>query len=315
MADITVQEIIATFKGVKRELLTFSHQSDDFIELMQKKQHWTFEEYQQLSYEYSLENMIVSVMDFKQIKRVVKQYNFQLTWEDHFNVIENIKDIRKQKKYVNYYIWYHGSTMTEDIYKKFLNKPYFKLLDLKGKIHFLQNKLKTNNTNTWLLNYFTYEEIQQSLIKSNLNIILSDNNNLEEIQQVKNFYNEHEVFMVEKVKNKLFYEALRTGSFPLIEFFYREKGIQKLNKLKVLWYICSEICDPNTIEIFNFLNTLGIKLTPSIVKKFEKKDNWTHLEYRSTLLNHLKDVEREKNYYKLSSKIKNKPVKFIKNKI
>lgn len=318
MTDITVQEIVATFKNVKRKEIYSSADTDDFLEIMKKKEHWTLEEYQQFRLEYDLKYMNIDLFDLMAIRSVSTKYNFKLDWSHYFKVIENVATLKEQTTYVNYYIWYHNSDMTEEVYKEFMNKPYFKLLTSKSKSRFLSHKIETDNSNGWVYQYFTPDEIKQSWKNNTLHIKLCASNNnvtLEKIEQVKSFYNIYESFMDYKTKVRFFHASVTTGVLPLIQFLYQEKGIQKLNEVKVLWHVCSDITSRNTVEILQCLKDMGFKLTPGVLKKSQEHNQWGYMENTDKLVSFIMDPIREKNYLKLDKKIPNKSDKKIIKKI
>lgn len=318
MTDITVQEIIATFKNIEREEIYSSVQSDDFLEIMKKKKHWTLEEYQEFRLEYDLKYMNIAIFDLMAIISATKKYNFQLDWNHYFKVIESVPNVREQKKYVNYYLWNHHKDVTEEVYQELMKKTYFKLLTSKGKSHFLSHALTTNNINSWTLKYFTDEEIKNSWKTNTLKIPLRASNNnvtLEKIEQVKDFYNQYESFMDYKTKVRFFHQAITSGVIPLIQFLYQDKGIKKLNEVKVLWHVCSDITSRNTIEILQCLKDMGFKLTPGVLKKSQAHYQWDYMEHNEKLTSFIMDPIRERNYLKLDNKIQNKPERTTVRKI
>ncbi len=318
MKDVSVQEIISSFKNVEREFNNLS-KDDAFLNLMKKKNHWTIEEYKEFSLAYNLKYMTPQLKDMLVINSIEKKYSFNLNWNDYFNIIDNIKSVRKQKKYINYYIWYFSSDMNEEFYKQLINKSYFKLLKLDSKANFLKHYIKIGENKDWINNYFTPIEFANALKRHSFDINLRINENYnkfsqedkfkEKIKQIKEFYNKYEPFMYDETKLDFFNHIVETGSIDLIKFLYIEKGIKNLNKLKLLWHVCSDIGSTNTLEILNCLKEIGVKFTPQDLKNAQKNTQWFYMERTDDLLYFFKNLEVEKNYNKLNKSLNSKSVK------
>jgi hypothetical protein len=306
MSDISVQEIIATFKGIERKSILSTAQTDDFLTIIKKKNHWTIEEFKEFSFIYSLEYMNSPIMDMMVISKVVKKYNFKLNWSDYFNVIDSIKSIHKQKKYINYYFWYHTDDMNEEVYNQLLTKPYFKFLKSSSKSQFLQHCLKTDNRSAWINKYFTEKEIKKGLTIMSMHI---DRNSNDDNEKVKEFYHTYENLMPHKIKLKFFNQVIQTGSLSLIKYFYIDKGIRNLNKLVLLWHVCADTAANNTLEILNCLKEYGVRFTVKDLEKSKNHTQWDYMEHKEELLHFFKLIEIEKNYNQLDKKLKNKNVK------
>lgn len=305
MIDTSVQDIIATFKGIEKKDDDSIIHTENFANLMQAKKAWTLDEYKEVLLEYSIQNMKIKFMDSMIMEDIANKNNFTLDWNHHFNVIEHIKS--NKKDYINYYFWYYYIDMTEEVYQQFMKKPYFSLLTSKSKIQFLSHKITTDNENSWIIDYFTHEEIKNGLKKNSLKINLhaySNNTNLE--PEVKKFYHQFEQFMTDKTKVKFFNDAARTGVVSLIKFLYKEKNIRKINTVQLLWHVCGDTASKNTLEILQCLKDLGIKLTPSVLKKSQEDSQWGYMEHTDELVSFIMDAERQKNYAKLNKKLKNK---------
>lgn len=316
--DISVQEIIATFKNVNRK--DNPHvKNDALLDLLKKKTHWTIQEYRDFSLAYSIEYMSTALPDIMAIDSIKKKHKFDLNWNDYFNVIDNIKSVSKQKKYINYYISYYHSDMNEEFYKQLMSKPYFKLLKSDSKANFLKHYIKVGESNAWINDYFTSIEIANALKRHsfNINIRVNINNNKfnqedgykEKITQVKDFYNRYEAFMDDKTKLDFFNHVIETGSIDLIKFLYEDKDIKKLNKLKLFWHVCSDTGSRNTLEILNCLKEIGVKFTPKDLINSQKHQQWFYMERTDDLLCFFKNLETEKNYNRLNKDLINKNFK------
>lgn len=281
--EITVPEIISTFKGKNRKIITSSIETDDFLEAIKNKNDWTIDQYKELMLAYSLENMYRSLFDYSAIRSIARTYGFKLDWHDHFKVIENITDKKKQSKYLNYYFWYYHSDMTEALYQDLMAKPYYHLLSSKSKSSFVQHNLKTDNATHWLNKYFTTPEIINGLKLNLLYVDIALVNQEAQIQKIKDFYNQYEKFMSQNTKARFFYQAVRTGLIPLIKFLYQEKGITKINKVVLLWNVCSDISQPNTLEILHCLKEMGIKFNDGLLQKVKSHTQWGYMEYTDIL--------------------------------
>jgi hypothetical protein len=324
MNDISVQEIIATFKNVNRKDNP-SAKNDHFLDLIKKKEHWTIQEYKDFSLAYNLEYMSTPLKHMMAINFIEKKYKFESNWNDYLNVIDNIKSISKQKKYINYYIWYYHCDMNEEFYKQLMSKPYFNLLKPDSKVNFLKHYIKVGKSNAWINDYFTSIEIANALKRHSfdINIRVNFNSNKfnqedgykEKITQVKDFYNRYESFMDNKIKLDFFNHIIETGAIDLIKFLYEDKGIKKLNKLKLLWHVCSDTGSSNTLEILNCLKEIGVNFTPKDLKNSQKHQQWFYMERTDELLYIFQNLEKEKNYNGLNKSLRNKNVQKQKLKI
>lgn len=310
MTDITVEEIIRTFQGVQRPEIYSTADSDAFLETFKKKKDWTLEEYREFSLAYMLEYMHVRFMDSLAFYRLRKQYNFELTWDDYFLVIESIINTKKQREYLNYYFSQYYGIMNETVYKELMAKPYFKYLTTKSKSKFLGSILETDNSNKWVNNYFTDSDFRNALKNARLHIKLYDSENSEKMEQkVKEFYNHYEKFMNHKTKTNFFNQVVERGSLPLIQFLYEEKGLRGLSKLVLLWHVCADTASGNPLEIMRFLRNLGMKFTQKDLKNSQQHGQWGHMERTDELIYFFNELECEKNYNKLDKKLKPKTVK------
>jgi hypothetical protein len=309
MADITIQEIIKSFKNVKRKVILSTAESDDFLDLIKNKKHWTIQEYKDFSFSYNLEYLHANLMDSLQIFSIENKYKFELSWDDYFKVLDNIKSIQKQKKYVNHYLAYYHSNMTEDYYKQLMHKPYFDLLTSDSKSRFLTNYLKIDNSNVWVNKYFTNDEIKNALKKHIFFIEIAPSLNKKRENKIKEFYNQYEDIMDYKDKLRFFYQIAQTGSTNLITFFYIEKGVKKLNKLKLFWHLCSDTSFTNPLETLNLLKELGVKFTKKDLQNAQEHSQWGYMEHTEELLYFFKELESEKNYKELNKSLKNKNAK------
>ena len=172
MKDITVEDIISTIKDKKRKILLSSAEEDDFIVSLKNKKNWTREEYKKFIKEYSTIYMTNNIMDYMAINKIKKQYNFSLTIDEQFNVIDELNDIEKQKEYINHYFWYYYKDITEEFFLNLMKKDYFSFLTKKNKILFLTYKITINQANEWVLKYFSEDEIKESFIGKNFFIQL-----------------------------------------------------------------------------------------------------------------------------------------------
>lgn len=312
MEDVSVQEIISTFEGEKRKNVFFSSETDDFLDLIKKKSHWTINEYKEFSLAYALKYRVVQLMDSIIISSIAKKYKFKLNWNDYFEVIENIKSIKKQKEYINYYFWYHCNDMNEEIYQQLMNKPYFKLLSPNSKSNFLTHYLRVGANDNWFMKYFTHDEIvnglKKHLFSMNVDTQLNESSQEKE-EQIKEFYNQYQEFMDNKTKSKFFYQAVKTGSISLIQFLYKDKGIRNLNKLVLLWHVCADTATDNTLEILNCLKDLGLKFNEKDLKNSQENYQWGYMEHKEQLLYFFKQVESEKNYNELDKDLKKQNIK------
>jgi hypothetical protein len=240
------------------------------------------------------------IMDSVAIHSIEKKYNFKLSWEDYFNVLDNIKNNHKQQKYINYYFWYHYSDMNEDYYKQLMNKPYFKFLKSDSKSLFLMHYLKFDSDNNWIDKYFTEDEMKNGLKKYSFKLYKTKDD------KVKEFFNKYEKIMKNDVKQSLFCGAVESGRMELIQFLYEEKGIKKLNKLRLLWSICSDLAIHDTLDMLNYLKKLGIKFTSKDLGKAQNHNQWGYMENTDKLLYFFKQLDSEKNYKELNKTLEKK---------
>lgn len=294
MTDITVSEIIKTFKNVKKKYIFSSGETDDFLTIIKSKKHWTFAEYKEFYFAYSLKYMHHKIMDSFAIYSIKKQYSFELSWNDYFKIIESITSPAKQKKYINFYFWHH-SGMNEKTYQKLMTKPYFHFLSSKSKIKFLEHNLKTDNSNKWINNYFTDEEIKNSLKNNSLYIILDE-------YETKKFFGSYEKFMNQKTKVRFFHQVAKSGSLILIRFLALH--IKKLNKIVLLSFVCSDMGPNNTLETLHCLREIGIRFNFNDLIKIQGTTRWAHIEYKQELIDFFKQLEIEKHYISLNSQLK-----------
>lgn len=309
MKDITVQEIIKSFKGVKRKEILSTAETDDFLTTIKSKKNWTLKEFKEFSLAYHLEYKISKVMDSMEIFRIQRKYKFKLDWNDYLKVLDSIDSPTKQKQYINYYIWYYYADMTEEVFKKLMNKPYFSFLNNKSKIRFLSSYLKTDNSQNWLNKYFTQEEFKQAL-KGFKNfsyyIKVSEKPGVYDIEKenkVKIFYNQYEHLIGNRSKLKFFYQVVKSGSLNLIEFAYKEKKIKSINKLTLFWHVCGDTSAGNVIEILTLLKNLGMKFQEQDIINVQNNANWGYMEYKDELVHFFKILKHEKQYNDLKNKL------------
>lgn len=311
MKDISVQEIIKTFKGVKRKNILSTAQTDDFLTAIKEKKNWTLKEFKELSLAYDLEYRISKIMDFMQMSRIQTTHNFKFTWTDYFKVLDNIKSKTKQKQYINYYIWYYNADMTEAIFKKLMSKPYFEYLSTKSKVNFLGKYLQTDNSKKWVNKYFSPEELKKALkgLKNFAYYIQvcekPGKYDIDKENQVKQFYNQYEHLIKNQAKLRFFYQVIESGSLNLIEFFYKEKKIKNINKLHLFWHVCREISAGNVVEVLTLLKDLGMKFSQQDIVNAQEHANWNYMEYKSEILHFFKILETEKKYNELKIKLAN----------
>lgn len=309
--DITVQEIIASFQGINRPEIYSSADSDKFLDLLKNKKHWTLEEYKDFSLAYDLQYMHRRAMDFMRLQPLEKKNGFTLSWEYYFKVIESIEDKETQKKYINYYFWYHASDMNEDIFKQLMLKPYYGDIESKTKVTFLQHSIKTDKPNAWFDQYFTQDEIKEGLVKNSLHINIYDNSSANNISKekeevVKVFYNHYEKIMDNKTKVKFLKEIVRTGSLDLIKFIYVDKKVKRINKMHLFWSICSDIAFGNPLEILHYFKQLGMKFEEKDLIKTKEHSQWGYMENTEQLEHFFKVLEVENKYNILDKKFPQK---------
>ena len=306
--DITVQEIIATFKGIKRKQIYSTAETDNFLTAVKKKAHWTEEEYKEFILAHNIEYMSAEVMDYMAIRSVEKKNQFNLDWNYYFHVIESIEDIEKQKQYVNYYLWYYYSDINEEIYQQLMKKPYFEKVTTESKSRFLEYVLKTDNSNAWVNQYFTDEEFKVGLEKNRLSIDIYDpesanNISKEKEDSIKNFYNDYEHLMSEDVKLRMLYNIVGRGSINLINFMYNEKNIKNIKKLHLFWNICSDTSAGNPLEILTLFKDLGLKFIPNDLIRSKKHSQWGYMQNTDQLEHFFKSLKAEKEYKKINNKL------------
>jgi hypothetical protein len=304
MTDISVEDIIQTFQGVKRAVLPSSAQTDSFLKTLKAKKHWTIDEFKSLSLAFSLVHMRGNILSLH-ITKIQKKYSFKLDWVDYFNVIENVKNTKKKKEYVNYFFWYYAEYMNEKIYQEFMEKPYAKLLRVKSRIRFLAQKITINSQNLWIFKYFRLIQIQK-ILNNRYEFYIPRNtlpNKVVLESEVKQFYHQYEQLMNYKTKVKFFHAVVSLGIISLIKFLHQEKNINKLNTVKLLWYACIE-SSTNTLEILQYFDNSGINLTSQVLKKTQDSGNWLNMGNSQILVDFITNKEREKSYLKLNKKLK-----------
>lgn len=313
--DIQVEDIIKTFKGVKRETIYSTAQTDDFLTIIQAKEHWTLQEYKTLYYAYYTETMHVQIMDLMRINLVADEYNFTTNWNDYFYILDNIKDENKQAKYADYYFWYHGDQLTEEVYLEFIKKTYYSKVSKDSRVRFLENNVKTDNSLEWIDKHFSLDDIKSWLESNNLRFsirIKDDNWNIsqEKINKVKKFYNNYEKHMSYNAKLKFFNEAIERGSVELIQFLYVEKGIRlkAKDKMVMFWHLCGDTSVGNVVEMLTELRIMGMKFTPYDLKRTKKHNQWGYMEHTEKLEQFFDMLQKEKDYKTLTKKLKTKSV-------
>lgn len=310
--DIKVEDILKTFQGIKRKQILSTAQTDDFLTIIQEKKHWTMKEYKILYYALYTEYMHVPLMDHMRLHQIENKYNFTTEWSDYFYILDNIKDAQKQAQYADYYFWYHGAQLTEDIYLEFSKKPYFSKVSQESRIRFLENNIKTDNSLSWINKYFTEEELKMWLSSDNLrfHISLTEGNytiNPIKLLKVKEFYNSYEKLMKYESKVKFFNEAIQRNCLELIEFLYIEKAIRlkAKDKMKMFWHLCGDTSSSNVIEMLTELKKMGMKFTPYDLKRTKNHSQWGYMEHNDKLEHFFTMLEKEKNYECLIKKLDN----------
>lgn len=305
MQDISVNDIINTIKDKKRRMLLSTANEDDFTLALKNKKNWTEAEYKQFFKEYSKIYKTNNPIDYMLIKKIKKEYNFSLTVEDYFNIIDELNSIEKQKEYINHYIWYYHKDITEDFFLKLKEKKYFSFLAKKSKVLFLTYKITINDPNEWVLKYFTEDEIKESFINKNFFLQIDKyegEDNL--IKAVEYFYHQYEKYMNKKIKLHMFLEVVKTGKLSLIDCFIDK--IKILSKKTLIFNICSDMASGNVFEILNHLHYLGVKFTQYNLKEVQNNPNWHYLENTNLLLLFFKNLKAEKEYQKLNKRLKDK---------
>ena len=95
--DITVEQIIKTFKGVKRKQILSSNVEDDFLKIMKNKKQWTYNEFEHFFKEFSIQNLKFAIFDFMIINQIQKKFNFKMNWNIYLEVIDSLKTINQKK--------------------------------------------------------------------------------------------------------------------------------------------------------------------------------------------------------------------------
>ena len=147
---------------------------------------------------------------------------------------------------------------------------------------FLQHALISTNESQWINKYFTLKEVEQGLKRVLFNIVHHPDE--EKIEKIKAFYNEYEIIMSDKIRANFYYQVVHTGSIPLITYFYKEKGITKLNRVILLWHVCADTTATNTLEILNCLKDIGVKFDKFLLKKVQAHSQWDYMEHKDQLL-------------------------------
>lgn len=309
MKDISVNQIIKTFKNKERKVILSTAESDDFLDVIQKKEEWTEKEYKKFFYAYSKQYKNSNPIDSLRIYSVRKKYNFTTNWNDYIKIIDSFESVEKQQEYIDYYFWYYGSSLTENYFKKLMKKSYFKNIDSKSRRRFLESNLKVDGEYDWVGKYFSQEELSQALEKHNFFISLLDDNfnyDANKIQKVKDYYIKYKELMSSKVKFKFFNKIVERGCLELIDFCYKEQKIKILNKMHLLWHVCADTAHGNVFETLNELKELGLKLTEKDLERVQKHSQWGYMENRDQLLLFFKTMKSEKAYKKLNTKLVSK---------
>lgn len=317
MKDITVKEIIKTFKGVERKLILSTAETDDFLDAMKNKKYWTIEEYKELYYEFAKAYKNKNPIDSLAFFQVTNNNNFKTNWNDYLHILDSLETLEKQKEYIDYYFWYHGSTLNENYYQIIASKEYFSGVSDKSKIRYIESNLKINENNNWIDKYFSKEIIQQGLEKHGLFFNIVDEHfqyDKNKEDEVKSFYLKYKDLMNNKTKFKILNKAVERGSLELIKFFYKEQKIKVLNKKHLLWYVCADTASANVIEVLNELQELGLKFNENDLNRVQNHGQWGYMENKDKLLLFFKSLKAQKDYVKLNKKLKPKREVKIKTK-
>lgn len=311
MQNISINDIISTIKDKKRKILLSTADDDNFTLALKSKKNWTEEEYKRFFTEYSKIYLKNNPIDYMLIRKIKNEYNFLLTIEDYFNVIDELDSIEKQKEYINHYIGYYGEDITEEFYLKLIQKEYYKFINKENKVLFLKNKITVINPNEWVLKYFSETEIKESFKDKTFFIKLCSEDKIDDpknIESVIYFYNKYEKFMSKKTKFNMLLEVVKKGNFELIDFLIEKKKVKILSKKVLIWHVCSDTARGNVFNVLNHLYNSGIKFTKFNLKEVKNHYQWHYMENTNLLLLFFKNLQSEKEYKKLNKKFKNKNI-------
>lgn len=308
--DITVEDILKTFQGVERKQILSSADTDDFLTTLQKKQHWTIEEYKIFYCAIHTEYMNVPAMDHMRMHQIKDKYKFTTDWSDYFYILDNIKDEKKQSEYADYYFWYHGNQLTEEVYLELMRKNYFFKVSKDSRVRFLENNMKADNSMQWVDKYFTKEEIQAWLNSDKVRFHVEIRDEAwqldhSKIEKVKAYYNRYESLMTYHTKVVFFNAVVQRGSIELIKFLYNEKKIKlkSKDKMRMFWHLCGDTSVGNVVEVLTELKDMGMKFTPYDLTRTKNHSQWGYMDHNDQLEHFFDMLEKEKNYKALTKKL------------
>jgi len=303
MQDITVEDIINTFKGKSRDALMSSASEDDFTLTIKAKKNWTDLEFKHFYYEYAKEYLVSNIIEFMLIRKIIKKYDFKLEWSNYIEIIDELNSEILQKEYINRYFWYYSSSLNEEDFLNLNMKSYFKFITKDSRIKFLNNFIKIENKDYWIKKYFTKEEIEESFYKNNTFLQFDvKGKNEEEEKNLKVFYNEYKEYMSDGIKFSFLMSVLNTGNLDLIKYFIIEEKIKILNKKGIIFNIFGQFSRGNVFDIIDTLKDMGIKFKENTLLKVKDSEQWNSIEKKDEFLLLLKKLKVEKEYKKLNRK-------------
>ena len=303
MQDITVEDIINTFKGKSRDALMSSASEDDFTLTIKAKKNWTDLEFKHFYYEYAKEYLVSNIIEFMLIRKIIKKYDFKLEWSNYIEIIDELNSEILQKEYINRYFWYYSSSLKEEDFLNLNMRSYFKFITKDSRIKFLNNFIKIENKDYWIKKYFTKEEIEESFYKNNTFLQFDVKvKNDEEETNLKIFYNEYKEYMSDGIKFSFLMSVLNTGNLELIKYFIIEEKIKILNKKGIIFNIFGQLSRGNVFDIIDTLKDMGIKFKENTLLKVKDSEQWNSIEKKDEFLLLLKKLKVEKEYKKLNRK-------------